>query len=91
MAKGNPVADVATLQMALVGYEIEKQKIEARIQEIRSQLKGHRVAAPAASADGSAAGSRRQLSAAARRRIAAAQKRRWAKHRKEKAEQSKNS
>ena len=89
MAKGNPVTDVATLQMALVGYEIERQKIDARIAEIRAQLKGRRGAIPAAVANHAAAGGKRQLSASARRRIAAAQRRRWAKHRKEKAAENK--
>ena len=85
MAKGNPVTDVATLQMALVGYEVERQKIDARIAELRAQLKGRRVSIPGATDNRAAAGGKRQLSASARRRIAAAQRRRWAKHRKEKA------
>jgi hypothetical protein len=65
--------------MALVGYEIEKQKIEDKIRQIRARLGGRGTAA--ASAKG---GPRRKrtLSASARKRIAAAQRKRWAEHRK---------
>jgi hypothetical protein len=65
-----------TLQMALVGYEIEKKRIEERISEIQSRL-GRR---PAANDGGPP--KKRSLSAAARRRISAAQKKRWAEKRK---------
>jgi hypothetical protein len=71
--------------MALVGYELEKQKIEARIREIRGQLGTHgsgaRPSAPVAKNAGGP-GRKRTLSAAARKRIAAAQRKRWAEHRK---------
>ena len=76
--------DAGTLQMALVGYQIEKQKIEDKIRAIESQLKGKRVSsstAPAAAADAP----KRILSPAARKRIAMAQKKRWAEHRKKAA------
>ncbi len=70
-----------TLQMALVGYQIERQKIEDKIKSIEAQLGGRK--APQAAANGNAADRpKRVLSAAARRRIAAAQKKRWAEHRK---------
>jgi hypothetical protein len=74
--------------MALVGYEIEKQKIEARIHEIRAQLGTHGAAAPAAK---NSAGPRRRrtLSVAARKRIAAAQRKRWAAHREKLAQAGK--
>jgi hypothetical protein len=79
------------LAMALVGYEVEKKKIEDRIREIRSQLGGGRVTGkevvrPLTNNDQP---KRRQLSAAARKRIAAAQKKRWAEHRKAAAQASK--
>ncbi len=89
MPKGrSSSSDKATLAMALVGYEIEKRKIEERIREIRAHLGGTRAAAPDA---GKAAGTRRKrtLSAAARRRIAAAQRKRWAEHRKKLAKAGK--
>lgn len=78
------IEDVATLQMALVGFQIEQRRIEAKIQELRSQLKGK----GAAIAPGSnhVAPRKRQLSEAARKRIAMAQKRRWAEHRKRAAQ-----
>ncbi len=74
--------------MALVGYEIEKQKIDEKIQAIRAQLKGGRAASSPAAKNPS--GAKRVLSAAARRRIAAAQKRRWAEHRKRVAQAAKS-
>jgi hypothetical protein len=88
MATGRNL-DELTLQMALVGYQTEKQKIEDKIREIQAQLKGKHVAMPSAAAEPKAAGTRRQLSPAARRRIAAAQKKRWAEHRKRLAQAAK--
>ena len=78
------------LAMALVGYEVEKQKIEEKIREIRARLGGGKTAGRAA-APAKAGGSRpkRTLSVAARRRIAAAQRKRWAEHRKKLAQGSK--
>ena len=78
--------DSTTLQMALVGYELEKQKIEEKIREIQSRLGGKRGAAGAAQKE---APKKRVLSAAARRRIALAQKRRWAEHRRRLAQAAK--
>jgi hypothetical protein len=80
MPRGIRTEDTVTLQMALVGYEIEKQKIEERIREVQAALGGSE--APAA---GAAEPKRRKMSLAARRRIGAAQKRRWAEHRKKTA------
>ena len=74
--------DVVTLQMALVGYELEKQKIEAKIRELQAVLKGRTAAVPAAKEKESAPSPKRILSPAARKRIAMAQKKRWAEHRK---------
>jgi len=81
MPRGIRTEDTATLQMALVGYEIEKQKIEERIREVQAALGGN----PAAAATSEAPRKRRKMSLAARRRIAAAQKKRWAEHRKQTA------
>jgi hypothetical protein len=69
------------LQMALVGYQIERQKIEEKIREIEAQLGGKKVPQVAERAQ-SAPNPKRGLSPAARKRIAAAQKKRWAEHRK---------
>ena len=84
MARGNSTEDLSTLQMALVGYQVEKQRIEARIQEIQAKLKGKVIAAPASAGKPEAA--KRVLSPAARKRIAAAQKKRWAEHRRKAAQ-----
>jgi len=90
MARGRNVQDLTTLQMALVGYEIEKQKIDDKIREIQAQLGGRRGPASSSSAATKRApGTKRVLSPAARRRIAAAQKKRWAEHRKRLAQSGK--
>ena len=81
MARGKKAEDLTILRMALVGYEVEKQKINARIAEIQAQLAGKVVPLPSAAAE-KKTGGKRILSAAARKRIARAQKKRWAEHRK---------
>ena len=86
MARGRSTQDLTTLQMALVGYQLEKQKIEDKIREIQGQLKGKRVVPVVAA---KRAGVKRVLSPAARGRIAAAQKKRWAEHRKRAAQAAK--
>ena len=81
MAKTNNLADATTLRMALVGYQVERQKIDEKIAEIQQVLKG---GTPALSTGTPKAPEKRTriLSAAARARIAAAQRKRWAEHRK---------
>ena len=81
--------DLTTLQMALVGYELEKQKIDAKIKEIQARLRGRKVTAPSATAVAAKPAPKRVLSKAARNRISAAQKKRWAEHRKKKAQAAK--
>jgi hypothetical protein len=78
MPRGKSTQDLAMLAMALVGYEVEKKKIEERIQEVRALLAG------GAADDGDKP--RRKLSMAARKRIAAAQRKRWAAVRKASAQ-----
>ena len=85
MARGKRASDPATLQMALVGYQIEKEKIEDKIRELNSLLKGKRFAPPS-SAEDKVPGAKRELSAAARKRISIAQRKRWAEHRKRMAQ-----
>jgi len=89
MPRGKKAEDLTTIQMALVGYELEKQKIEGKIRELQAHLKGGRAAAAPAPAAEKPAAKKRVLSAAARRRIAAAQKKRWAEHRKKLAQAAK--
>jgi hypothetical protein len=79
MPRGKSSNDPDMLAMALVGYEIEKKKIDEKIKELRAKLGGGK-AAPAAKA--APATKRRKLSAAARKRISLAQKKRWAEQRK---------
>lgn len=72
------------LEMALIGYEHERERIVAKIHELQSQLKGKPSASAAAVTPAAKTGSgKRVLSPAARKRIAAAQKKRWAEHRKQ--------
>jgi hypothetical protein len=89
MARIKSTEDLTTLQMALVGYQFEKQKIEDKIRELQAQLRGKRIALPSGAAEKKAPGTKRILSPAARRRIAAAQKKRWAEHRKRVAQAAK--
>lgn len=85
MAATRVANEVSVLQMALIGYQVERQKIEAHINEIQSQLKGTRILHANGNSARTSGGTRRDLSAAARRRIALAQKKRWAAYRKAKA------
>ena len=85
MARGRSNEDLTTLQMALVGYEIERQKIEDKIRELQRQLGGSKATAQPADGASKAPRAKRVLSASARKRIAAAQKKRWAEHRKQMA------
>ena len=82
MARGKS-EDTTTLQMALIGYQVERQKIEEKIRELQARLKGKKAAAPATVSEAKTPSRRKRvLSSAARARIAAAQKKRWAEHRK---------
>ena len=79
MPRGKSSEDISTLQMALIGYQVEKQKIDERIRQIEARLGGKRVAVPAGHAAAKTKAVKRILSPEARKRIAAAQKKRWAK------------
>src|SRR5258707_14819760 len=83
MPRGKSKQDSAMLAMALVGYEVEKKKIDEKIRELRSELDGKAAGKPNP-ATNSEAPKRRKLSAAARKRISLAQKKRWAEQRKAK-------
>ena len=74
----------ALLEAALTGLELQRQKIEAQIETVRSRLGNgaKRRGRPPAAKTAKKANARRPLSEAARKRIAAAQKRRWAEYRK---------
>lgn len=78
------VQDPTFLQAALEGLELQKQRIEDQIRQVRQMLGGRSKASTAAAAPAEKpARKKRVLSEAARKRIAAAQKRRWANFRKE--------
>lgn len=90
MPRGKSPQDSSMLAMALVGYEMEKKKIDEKIREIRARLgSGSRARAGRPAAGEAVPSARRPLSAAARKRIAAAQKKRWAEHRKTVAQAAK--
>jgi hypothetical protein len=77
--------DSETLQAALVGYQHQLDQINAKMAELRDQLKGEAPArAAVAEAAPAAAGGKRPLSTAARNRIARAQRKRWAEYHKAK-------
>jgi predicted nucleic acid-binding Zn-ribbon protein len=78
MPRTKSVNDKALLQAALEGLELQKQRIEDQIREVRSRLgPGRRAAPPGKTAEAPPRRRRRRLSAEARKRIAAAQKKRW--------------
>lgn len=80
MPKTTTIDHTSVLEMALVGYQLERNRIEAAIAEIQAEL-GHSGAAgrPTATATPEQPTPRKKrFSAAARRRMAAAQKKRWA-------------
>jgi hypothetical protein len=74
--------DRCILEMALVGYESERQEIANAMAAIQKQLGGRATKVTASKG----AKPKRHLSAAALRRISAAQKKRWAAFHKSKAE-----
>ena len=70
--------DNSLFEMALIGYEAERQKIEAAIAAIQRELGGRPKRAAEATAEGAEPQPKRKMSAAARKRIGEAQKKRWA-------------
>ena len=71
--------DSIVLKAALEGLELQKQRIEPQIREVRSRL-GKPMRSTSETPNGSTR--KRILSPEARKRIAAAQKKRWAEYRK---------
>lgn len=75
--------DQSLLNAALEGLELQRQRIDDQIREVRSRLgKGAGKNSRPAAFPGAPKRRTRTLSEAARKRIAAAQKRRWAEYRK---------
>jgi hypothetical protein len=82
---GVTIRNHSLLAAALEGLELQQQRIDEQIQEVRALLgksPARRGRPPSATARSDAKRARGPLSAAARRKIAAAQKRRWAAYRK---------
>jgi hypothetical protein len=73
------------LAAALIGYKTELSKIDAKMAELRAQLRD----SPATNGTGRTARKSGGMSAAGRRRIAAAQRKRWAALKNAKAETAK--
>lgn len=81
MAKQAKAAeDTLFLHAALEGLELQKQRIEEQIRQVKSRL-GNRAASTEPAVKKSAS-KRKPLSPAARKRIATAQKKRWEAFRK---------
>ena len=92
MAKRTAAPNREILEAALQGLEIQKQKLDEQIAQVRALL-GPRAGRSAKGTGGQSGGAekgagrgkRRNLSPEARKRIAAAQKKRWADFRKSQA------
>jgi len=83
-----PKVDSAILEMAIVGYRSEIEKIAAKIADIQAQLGQRgpgRPKAAATGADQAAPQKRRTIGKAGRARIAAAQRARWAAQKRQQA------
>src|SRR6266851_1702008 len=91
MPRATPVVDKGILNAAREGLELQKQRIDQQITQVRAMLgirpRGRpRKSAPPAPAFSPQPASRRgTMSAAGRRRIALAQKKRWAAYKKAKS------
>jgi hypothetical protein len=87
--------DSATLQAALAGYQQQLEHIQARMAEVRRQLRAVGATAKSAASEMAApvrAGRRprkHRMSAEGRARIAAAQRARWAKVKRAKVKRAK--
>ena len=70
--------DNGTLQAALVGYQLRREELLAKIAELEKEL-GKRAPKASAPVAPKAPRKKRTMSAAARKRISDAQKKRWRK------------
>ncbi|MFB3778074.1 MAG: hypothetical protein ACE141_10700 [Bryobacteraceae bacterium] len=80
--------DASFLTAALEGLELQRQRIEEQIAQVKAMLGGRQGRLGAAVRAGKPA-RKRLLSPEARKRIAMAQKKRWAEYRKKQAAQAK--
>ena len=89
MPRAKSVDNESLLSAALEGLELQRQRIEEQIRQVRALLGGKKPGRVTSDPKPAAVkpARKRQLSAAARKRIAAAQKKRWAEYRKQAAGQ----
>jgi hypothetical protein len=73
------------IEAAIVGFEAQKQRIDAQIAELRATLSGGPAPAAASAGEPTAHKAKRRFSAEALKRMREAQQRRWAKVRGESA------
>src|SRR5713226_7758020 len=84
MPRATPVVNKGILTAALEGLELQKQRIEQQVTQVRAMLgirprgRPRKSAPPAPAFSPQPASKRGTMSAAGRRRIALAQKKRWA-------------
>lgn len=83
-----PLDQKAILTAALEGFELQLQRLEAQIRQLRAQLGRHANTSQAVNSSPATPKRARQLSPEARQRIAAAQLKRWARYRKEQKAQA---
>jgi hypothetical protein len=82
---GTTIRNHSLLAAALEGLELQKQRIDEQIREVRALLGKSPARRGRPPGSGAGSGAKRaggRLSPAARKKIAAAQKRRWAEYRK---------
>jgi len=82
MSKTTTIDHTSVLEMALVGYEMQRNRIEAVMREIQAELgqggTRHSAATATTTDEPKPTHRKKRFSAAARKRMAAAQKKRWA-------------
>ena len=66
------------VEAATLGFELQKQRIDATIADLKAQLNGSTASTPSASASVPKAKTKRKMSAAGRKAISVATKKRWA-------------
>ena len=92
-----PKVDSTILEMAIIGYQSEVERISAKIADIKAQLgqrgpgrpKAAGATATATATDHAGPQKRRTISKAGRARIAAAQRARWAAQKRQQAQPAK--
>ena len=85
LARTGKIVDNSIYQAALEGLELQKQRIEDQINQVRALLAGKtKVSAAATATKSTKPKKKRKLSASAKKSIAEAQKKRWEAFRKKK-------